>query len=437
MLRGFRVASCVLGIGLVLSTGTAMAAPPGGECGRSDEFREHPEEGNTCVRSDGKHVHRFADGTTAISHGFDPRPHGHAHDDHAHPAAPGHLSDIPAPSGTKPVDCVGGTAYRGRAIYAYPNDRTPRFSEVQDSFRTAIKQGNAFLHDEATFTGSGTTRASLKFYCNADNEIAVANVELPFGGANDSFTKVVDALKAKGYTDSETMYWVFYDDPVGSACGQGTVGHGDAISANPSSGPIFGLTYRGCMHWGTPLHEASHNMGAVQDSAPHTSGDFHCNDGLDVMCYDDDGPSSNYNAGVCGSVQFDCNMNDYFHPKPSSGYLYNHWNLGFCANKYIARTGCITPPRNLTGSRRLLGGADLAWDAPTENGGTSVSRYEIYRGTCATCSKSRIATVPGGTRTYYDSGAALTQDYWYVVRAANPWEDISSNSNEVKVPKTA
>jgi hypothetical protein len=414
-----------------------MAAPPGGECGRSEEFREYPSEGRTCVRSDGKHVHRFDDGTTGYSHGFDRKQHGSAHaDEHANPAAPGHLSDIPAPSGTKPVDCVGGSSYRGRAIYAYPNDRTPRYAEVQDSFRTVIKQGNAFLDQEATFSGSGTTRARLKFYCNDAAEIAVASEKLGFSGANDSFTKIVDALNDT-YNDPQTIYWVFYDDYIPDACGQGTVGHGDSVTSTPSPGPVFGITYRGCMHWGTPLHEATHNMGAVQDSAPHSTNAAHCNDGVDVMCYANDGGSnSNYNGSVCGNVQYDCNMNDYFHPKPSSGYLYNHWNLGFCANAYIARTGCITPPRNLRGSRRLLGGADLAWDAPTENGGTSVSRYEIYRGTCSTCSKSRIHTTGGSARSYYDSSATVGQEYWYHLRAANPWEDISGTSNEVKVPAT-
>ena len=36
------------------------------------------------------------------------------------------------------------------------------------------------------------------------------------------------------------------------------------------------------------LHELSHNLGAVGDSAPHSSGYGHCCDGYDVMCYRDD-----------------------------------------------------------------------------------------------------------------------------------------------------
>ena len=36
-------------------------------------------------------------------------------------------------------------------------------------------------------------------------------------------------------------------------------------------------------------HEIGHNLGAVQDSAPHSSLAGHCYESLDVMCYADGG----------------------------------------------------------------------------------------------------------------------------------------------------
>jgi hypothetical protein len=91
------------------------------------------------------------------------------------------------------------------------------------------------------------------------------------------------------------------------------------------------------------MHETGHSLGAVQDDAPHSSKAFHCYDEYDTMCYNDGGPyfvnggkitfPSPCTQGVPYEVQyFDCQRNDYYNAKPTSGtYIYNHWNL---ANSY-------------------------------------------------------------------------------------------------------
>jgi hypothetical protein len=83
-----------------------------------------------------------------------------------------------------------------------------------------------------------------------------------------------------------------------------------------------------------PLHEITHNLGAVQDSATHTSHGGHCYDEYDVECYNDGG-SYFTNGGApttsCsdyGHEVYDCNLDDYFNPSPAPpNYLYDHWNL--------------------------------------------------------------------------------------------------------------
>ena len=90
---------------------------------------------------------------------------------------------------------------------------------------------------------------------------------------------------------------------------------------------------------GTLLHEFLHTIGAVQLSAPHSSGFWHCYDGDDWMCYNDGG---SHFLGLdrilgtvddltmwirCGTIQVDCGRDDYFNPSPASGsYLATHWN---------------------------------------------------------------------------------------------------------------
>jgi hypothetical protein len=82
------------------------------------------------------------------------------------------------------------------------------------------------------------------------------------------------------------------------------------------------------------LHEISHNLGAVQGSAPNRSAASHCLDEWDVLCYDDDGSGGLSTFLACGSPfsasnqAWDCNKNDYYNPNPASGsYLANRWNL--------------------------------------------------------------------------------------------------------------
>ena len=88
------------------------------------------------------------------------------------------------------------------------------------------------------------------------------------------------------------------------------------------------------------LHEITHNLGAVGDSAPHSSGYGHCCDGYDVMCYHDDpaAPAMTYPCpripGVMSQV-YDCGGDDYFNVAPAAGsYLATHWNL--YDNRFLA-----------------------------------------------------------------------------------------------------
>ena len=82
------------------------------------------------------------------------------------------------------------------------------------------------------------------------------------------------------------------------------------------------------------LHELLHSLGAVQDGAPHSTGDGHCTDGTDVMCYIDGGPRSGlYSGAFCAPLPgevgqtLDCSRDDYFNPSPTPGsWLASHWN---------------------------------------------------------------------------------------------------------------
>jgi hypothetical protein len=102
----------------------------------------------------------------------------------------------------------------------------------------------------------------------------------------------------------------------------------------------FGAGQTSRTHLEIVLHELSHNLGAIQETAPNTSLAGHCNDEWDLMCYDDEGPGVPFLSPSCdganppddpyamGFEAWDCGKDDYFNPSPAAGsYLATHWNL--------------------------------------------------------------------------------------------------------------
>ena len=100
----------------------------------------------------------------------------------------------------------------------------------------------------------------------------------------------------------------------------------------------------------------THNLGAVQWGAPHSTQPRgqslpqygHCWQGADVMCYAEDGGRRARRcsdcAGLPGAIpqNYDCGRDDYFNPAPAAGsYLATHWNTYDSA--FLAPCGEIAP----------------------------------------------------------------------------------------------
>jgi hypothetical protein len=152
-----------------------------------------------------------------------------------------------------------------------------------------------------------------------------------------TFATLISDLRAMGHSSPYAKYWVWYDGTRGDLYGQGQVYPNDKLTSNNGNAKGNGFS----VVWGLldPMafvHETSHTMGAVQATAPHTSGAWHCTDGLDVMCYFDS-PESAYNASACSDrIHLDCGHDDYFHPAPGAGsYLASHWNMAHRYNRFL------------------------------------------------------------------------------------------------------
>jgi hypothetical protein len=148
------------------------------------------------------------------------------------------------------------------------------------------------------------------------------------------------------------------------------------------------------------LHEASHNLGAVQWGAPHSTQPRgqslpqygHCWQGADVMCYSEDAGAAAQLRMDCASLpgaipqNYDCGRDDYFNPAPPAGsYLATHWNTYDSA--FMAPCGEIAP---------ACGGGNL-WvpEPPAATSGPTIAGAP-RRGATLTAQPGAWANAPTG-----------------------------------------
>jgi hypothetical protein len=333
-----------------------------------------------------------------------------------------YIADIPNRY-RSPV-CAGPSQFRAIAVYARAADGPDRYWSTVDDIRYAVMRANSFVHDTAQRLG--VERLDFKFEC-AKNHITVLNAVLSTPSWGDSFNSIETDLRALGLRDTTVKYWVWYDGgPPTGACGEarrpgdGSLSEGNAANTGPHYAVAYAAT-RSCGSMAsTMLHEATHTMGAVDTAAWGTDRAGHCVDGMDIMCG---------SGRICPTLQYDCGNDSYFDPRPAKGeYLFGHWNIAFCVNHFVSRTGCVTQPRNLRSAYSGYG-VTLRWSPPLSSGGAPLWTYEIYRRSCKDCPFSVIDTVAGSRTSYTDPNLGFR--YEYRLRAVNVWRDGGPLSNLV------
>ncbi len=240
---------------------------------------------------------------------------------------------------------------RLRIYYGYPGDTSNRVSEFRAWIRESVNWADVNLDDSSP----GVDGQHLRLYCKNGKSLTVSPLELKPIGGDEAFTfgDYVGSLRDRsslGLGDDMEVprftYAVFVDNITGAYApgGQATLWGDDradpALNWNNllNGGPRFALiritgsTTTGAYIF---LHEVGHTLGAVQDSAPHTSQAGHCFETLDVMCYSDGGQyfvDGGAMQSVCpalpnGQRQFDCAGGDYYEIAPAEGsYLDLFWN---------------------------------------------------------------------------------------------------------------
>jgi hypothetical protein len=270
----------------------------------------------------------------------------------------GHAEVQEAPAAATPTDLAAlctGDGVSGRRIevlYGVPQDRTNRYATMLPTIRNVLAQIDGNLAE----AGTGVEQ-HYRWYCGNGSDVTVRNVTLLPVGGDSSFTwtdylnsvqnQIALGLGGTNFTAADRIYVTFVDQitdvyPYG---GQGSVFGDD--SPDPATNWNNNATqYSMSAYFDAEVaaHEIGHNLGAVQNSAPHSSGGYHCFDELDMMCYSDGGPYfTGGGALTYPCVTFtqdyvvDCGKDDYYYPgtPPSGNYLADHWN--------IADSGFLTP----------------------------------------------------------------------------------------------
>lgn len=294
-----------------------------------------PGQGPSCP-VDGGWLIPAPGGGVVFTHGPDPAPSGPV-------ASPGHTGG-PNAIPSDPV-CVTTSQYGVRVIYATPPDVPNQYATRLSTIRSTVREVNGRVNEAGL--DSGNKRVDVRVVCDATGAISVANETLTTPSGSASYWTISDELAARGYNSSLHKYLVFYEADVPGICGQATIDGDERPTADNANnvGPDFAITYSafsGCAGSRVPLHELIHALGGAQHGAPHASGGWHCNDGADVLCYNDGGPNACYGSDFyCVNTCFDyehmdCGHDTYFHAAPpSSNWLATHWNLGSTANRFF------------------------------------------------------------------------------------------------------
>ena len=316
--------------------------------------------------------------------------------------APYTSSSTVTAASTGSVACIGnGTdGTRVQAIYARAANVSDRFAEVDGLIAQYAADVDYQVNVSAAVSGGGRR---VRYVTSSDCKLDIDRVTLSNSG-DDSFGATRNELRAMGYNRSDRKYLVWVDAGVG-ICGIAELYPDDRPDASNwnNGGGMFARVDAPC--WGyAEAHELLHTMGAVQDSAPHSTDAGHCRDETDTMCYKDTSGLSM--ISVCTnkpSWHVDCNQDDYFNVDPAPGsYLDTHWNSARSIYLQDSATLPPAPSISLSAPTSFYAGTTVGVSATVNvpEGRTFTIGWSTSRSDC------RFTAATGPSSTFYCPAAA-------------------------------
>ena len=298
---------------------------------------------------------------------------------------------------------------RFKLVYAHPADRANRFAQWRDALQANIALVQRFLASQSG--GAKALRVDMGTSCGPQFvDVQVVRLSGVRSLYVDNFSAIVREVETRlGATTAprnvvilaDTLNGGSYDyglgenvlGPAGDRRGSSNVHNAGGLASVLFSRDGQAAPGAGSRGWWPEgfLHEMSHNLGAVQWSAPHSTQPSgfqlprygHCWQGADVMCYTEDSGAAHPMQYDCPRVggaipqAYDCGRDDYFNPAPPAGsYLASHWNV--YDSVFLAPCGAIAPACG-GGTEGLAPAPPVATSAPLVAGsprrGATVSSH--------------------------------------------------------------
>ncbi len=279
---------------------------------------------------------------TAITHGDD-----------ALPPKPPSLAVGLAPEAGWPCEGTGTEGRRVQMVYAHQTGTLT--ASLRQSFEGIVRRIEGTFLTSAAKTGG---ERLVRFVTDASCNLSI--IDLPItANAVASFDVLIREMVAAGMNRSDRIYHAWAPD-YGSDCGIGTIFHDDSATNNVNEDYAqISRSNQRCWDY-AEVHELIHNLGGVQDSAPHSTRALHCRDEADLMCYPDGGSNGSMIQpypcpDLANEGRLDCGNDDYFAANPApNGYLATHWNTAN-ASALVRSVGSTTsstapPPTSSTSS---------------------------------------------------------------------------------------
>jgi hypothetical protein len=362
-----------------------------------------------------------------------------------------------------------------KVVYAFAADRPDRFAGFSDALQADVAVTERFL--SAQSGGTRAIRFDMGTRCGPQYaDLQIVALPGPRSSYTGNFQAITSAvMRALGTADGPRDTLILADSlapsdieyglgetimgPGGEEPGAANVHNRGGLRSvlfTRDGGAVPGDAHGGWWPEGF-LHEITHNLGAVQWGAPHSTEPpgqslpnyGHCWQGADVMCYVEDAGAAHAMTYDCATIpgtisqSYDCGGDDYFNPAPPAGsYLATHWNIYDSA--FMAPCDTIVPACG--GGELWVPAPPAATSAPVITGaarrgsslhaglGTWLNKPSSYTFIWQRLSRGRWSNVKGAMRARY---IATTRDLGHrlrVVVAAENQDGATASTSSVTAP---
>ncbi|MEV4095085.1 RICIN domain-containing protein [Streptosporangium saharense] len=240
-------------------------------------------------------------------------------------------------------DGDGTSGKRVEVLYVREASMPDRYTQLLPMFRAWLANADDQFNDAAATSNRSRHIRYVTTASGGGCVPVVRNVVVPAGSLAD-FDASKTALQTLGYNSNDRHYLMLTESTV--ICGISDIKNDDLTTG--STNLNNGLAYSrvdaspNCFGANAIAHELGHSFGAVQLSAPHSDGSWHCLDQWDLMCY---GGTPTWSCLQWNDYRLpDCNRDDYYNAAPTAGsYLATHWNTANSAYLIAGSTADSDP----------------------------------------------------------------------------------------------